>query len=178
MNWFHLSMLPGGVAAIALVAALLAPAVTSAEVSVEEGETATFDVTLTQAGYNRTGCKVEYNYFTEGDSATSQDFERKRGKLTYYAGDTTLSVDVETYSDNCRENDETFKLVVKNRKFGTVGDLYSDDLERCSNSLSRYTWKEKTFYATITDDGTASRGSDSYENQKYGCRGSSNTFGE
>ena len=158
-------------ALFAMAATLIAPYPAGAEPRAEEGRTLYFDVALAETP--GTGCKIEYNYFTESGSAKEgTDFKATRGKLVFFRGDRTKRVGVVTLTDKCLEQDETVELVVADG----VSVSFEDWAHWCHYVEI---WRKKRFVGTIIDDGSAS--SSTYEDQKYGCGGgdgSVQTFGE
>ena len=149
------------VALLAVAATLTAPCPAGAGPRAEEGRTLYFDVALAETPGS--GCKIEYNYFTESGSAKQgTDFKAARGKLVFLRGDRTKRIGVVTLTDKCLEQDETVELVVTDGVSVSIADWagWCHHVE---------IWRKKRFEGTIVDDGSAS--SSTYEDQKYGCGG-------
>ena len=92
-------------------AALPTPAFGIVDASAEEGDSATFRVTLSPAATE----EVTVNYATSvasGDTAVQADFTANNGTLTFAAGDTTESFTVATVEDTAAESDETFTVTL------------------------------------------------------------------
>ena len=149
------------VALFAMAATLIAPYPAGAEPRAEEGRTLYFDVALAETPGS--GCKIEYNYFTESGSAKQgTDFKAARGKLVFLRGDRTKRIGVVTLTDKCLEQDETVELVVTDGVSVSIADWAG----WCHNVEI---WRKKRFVGTIVDDGSVS--SNTHEQQKFGCDG-------
>ena len=82
-----------------------------ADASADEGDSATFTVTLNPAVTN--AVTVDYATSVEtGDTAAQADFTANNGTLTFDAGDTTNTFTVATLQDSVDEVDETFTVTL------------------------------------------------------------------
>ena len=82
-----------------------------ADASADEGDSATFTVTLNPAVTN--AVTVDYATSVEtGDTAAQADFTANNGTLTFDAGDTTKTFTVATLEDSVDEVDETFTVTL------------------------------------------------------------------
>ena len=82
-----------------------------ADASADEGDSATFTVTLNPA----VTAEVTVDYATSvetGDTAAQADFTANNGTLTFDAGDTTKTFTVATLEDSVDEVDETFTVTL------------------------------------------------------------------
>ncbi len=162
---------------IACAAALFAmagmlPAAASG-VEVNEGDTATVEVprsaTRTMLPPSH-GHRIDYNYATQNGTASKYlDFKHVSGSLTFWPGQNSKEVEIETLGDACDESDETFSLKL-------TGGTCTLTLSGQSCPLTVAT--EITFEVTIKN--VEHDGSDSYLNTAQGCSGGSSgsTFGE
>ena len=117
--------------------ALPTPAFGIVDASAEEGDSATFRVTLSPAATE----EVTVNYATSvasGDTAVQADFTANNGTLTFAAGDTTESFTVATVEDTAAESDETFTVTLSSVSPAGAATLPVDP----------------TAMGTITDDDT------------------------
>ena len=90
-----------------------------ADASADEGDSATFTVTLNPAAAGA----VTVDYATSvaaSDTAAQSDFTAKNGTLTFAAGDTTESFTVATLEDSVDEVDETFTVTLSNASGATL----------------------------------------------------------
>ena len=104
-----------------------------ADASADEGDSATFTVTLNPAAAD----EVTVDYATSvaaSDTAAQSDFTAKNGTLTFAAGDTTESFTVATLEDSVDEVDETFTVTLSNVSGSTLpadptatGTIIDDD---------------------------------------------------
>ena len=104
-----------------------------ADASADEGDSATFTVTLNPAA----AVEVTVDYATSvaaSDTAAQSDFTAKNGTLTFAAGDTTESFTVATLEDSVDEVDETFTVTLSNVSGSTLpadptatGTIIDDD---------------------------------------------------
>ena len=108
-----------GIAALMLAAPVqpaAAAQLQAPDIEVDEGQKAVFKITLPQA-YN---FSLRYPYKTQDGTAKSgQHYDAKQGKLVFWAGTTSLQVEVQTRvsQDAVTRN---FKLVI------SEGELYSN----------------------------------------------------
>ena len=62
--------------------------------------------------------RFDYTYETRDGSALKDvDFEHVSGTLTFWPGESSKTLEVETYEDRCKEADETFTLTVTDGKY-------------------------------------------------------------
>ena len=104
-----------------------------ADASADEGDSATFTVTLNPAAAD----EVTVDYATSvaaSDTAAQSDFTAKNGTLTFAAGDTTETFTVATLEDSVDEVDETFTVTLSNASGSTLpadatatGTIIDDD---------------------------------------------------
>ena len=104
-----------------------------ADASADEGDSATFTVTLNPAAAD----EVTVDYATSvasSDTAAQSDFTAKNGTLTFAAGDTTETFTVATLEDSVDEVDETFTVTLSNVSGSTLpadptatGTIIDDD---------------------------------------------------
>ena len=90
-----------------------------ADASADEGDSATFTVTLNPAAAD----EVTVDYATSvaaSDTAAQSDFTAKNGTLTFAAGDTTETFTVATLEDSVDEVDETFTVTLSNVSGSTL----------------------------------------------------------
>ena len=97
-----------------------------ADASADEGDSATFTVTLNPAAAD----EVTVDYATSvaaSDTAAQSDFTAKNGTLTFMAGDTTETFTVATLEDSVDEADETFTVTLSNVSGTTLpADAHGD----------------------------------------------------
>ena len=104
-----------------------------ADASADEGDSATFTVTLNPAA----AVEVTVDYATSvaaSDTAAQSDFTAKNGTLTFAIGDTTETFTVATLEDSVDEVDETFTVTLSNASGSTLptdptatGTIIDDD---------------------------------------------------
>ena len=106
------------------------PTLSITDVTVEEGDTATFTVTLSPAGMQT----VTVSYDTRNDSATAganNDYTARSGSLSFSVGTMQQTIDVPTRDDNVDESGESFRVILsspngaalsKGTGFGTIID--------------------------------------------------------
>ena len=165
---------------IACAAALFATAsmlpAAASGVEVNEGGTATVEVprsstgTMMPSGHSH---RIDYNYATHNGTASKYlDFNHVSGSLTFWPGENSKEVEIETLEDACDESDETFSLKLT----GGTCTLTHSAFQGVSCPLPVAT--EMTFEVTIKN--VEHDGSDSYLNIAQGCSGGSSgsTFGE
>ncbi|MGN6184329.1 MAG: Calx-beta domain-containing protein [Thermoanaerobaculia bacterium] len=80
------------------------PEISVTDVSVAEGGTASFQVTLS----NPSASLVEVNYLSSSGTAGASDYTPVSGTLSFIAGTTSMTVNVLTTADTLQEPDETF----------------------------------------------------------------------
>lgn len=108
------------------------PTISVGDVTVsEDGGTATFEITLSEAVAN----PVTLDFATTGGTAVEpSDYDATSGSLTFAAGETVKSVSVPIVDDTVHESDETFTLDITNVVGIDVGDasglgtITNDDL--------------------------------------------------
>ncbi|KAA2211332.1 Calx-beta domain-containing protein [Teichococcus oryzae] len=156
------------------------PSVTISDATVDEGDVATFNVTLSSAAMG----PVTVNYATSNGTAAASDFTARTGTLTFTAGETSKTITVQTTEDTTVEPDETFNVTLSapsgatlGEKTSAVGTIVNDDqapLPALSVSNATVTEGEQaTFTITLsaaaagpvtvgytTANGTALSGSD------------------
>jgi hypothetical protein len=89
------------------------------DVSVAEGDTATFTVTLS----NPDGTTVTVDYVTTAGTATAgSDYTAVSGWLTFPSGVTIQSIAVTTLQDTSSESDETFTVDLSHPTNATISD--------------------------------------------------------
>ena len=81
------------------------------DASVEEGETAQFTVTLSQAANETVTVEFQTNDRT---AAAGDDYTQTSGTLTFNAGDRTKTISVQTTEDDTQESDEDFTVTLSN----------------------------------------------------------------
>ena len=95
------------------------PTLSIEDVSVEEGETAQFTVTLT----GTISQTVTVGFQTDAGTATADDdYTSASGTLTFTPSDTTRTISVPTVDDTIREEDETFSVTLSNPAGATLAD--------------------------------------------------------
>ena len=106
------------------------PALSIRSVTVGEGETADFVVTLDQAS----GQIVTVSYeTTDGSARMGEDYNAASGSLTFTAGETEKTIPVETLPDTLVEGNETFSMGLSNPSGATLqvgsatGTIVDDD---------------------------------------------------
>ena len=117
--------------------ALPTPAFGIVDASAEEGDSATFRVTLSPAATE----EVTVNYATSvasGDTAVQADFTANSGTLTFATGDSSKTFTVATVEDTTAESDETFTVTLSSVSPAGAATLPADP----------------TAMGTITDDDT------------------------
>ena len=97
--------------AAAMVTALAQPVLAqqfqAPDIEVDEGDDASFTITLPEDYY----IGIRWSYTTEDGTATSgDDYTKTEGSAVFPAGVTTVTVAVPTTADNQTEDDETFSL--------------------------------------------------------------------
>ena len=101
------------------VPVVVVPAISVGDATVEEGETASFTVSLSEP----TSVDVSVDYEAESDSASrGSDFEASSGTLVFASGATSKTVSVATTEDADDEEDETFTLRLSNPQKATLDD--------------------------------------------------------
>ncbi len=140
--------------------------------TVAEGETATVTASIGLAPYN--GQRIEYDYATSGGTALNgTDFDSVSGTLTYSPTETSKTIDIETYTDDCDESDEDFTIKFTNRTCTSTDYLgnmcdYISDLHKVTSASH-----------TIVIQNVEGSGASGYTTEKYGCGPSTTTtFGE
>ena len=101
------------------------PAFAIADASADEGDSATFTVTLSPAATE----EVTVNYATSvasGDTAVQADFTANSGTLTFAPGDSSKTFTVATVEDTTAESDETFTVTLSNVSPATAATLPAD----------------------------------------------------
>ncbi len=101
-----------------------APAARPAELSVadaeaDEGGTLSFAVTLSAAADE--AVTVDYAT-TDGTAVAGEDYRAASGTLSFAAGETSKTVEVEAHADRAAEDDETFALALSNASGAVIGD--------------------------------------------------------
>ena len=97
------------------------PTLSINDVSVEEGETAEFTVTLSEASEQT----VTVNYRTDmGLGISTDDYQARSGELAFDPGDTTKTISVPTVDDGEDEETEAFTVKLSN----SVGATLLDDV--------------------------------------------------
>ena len=117
--------------------ALPTPAFGIVDASAEEGDSATFRVTLSPAATEA----VTVDYATSvasGDTAVQADFTANSGTLTFATGDSSKTFTVATVEDTTAESDETFTVTLSSVSPAGAATLPADP----------------TAMGTITDDDT------------------------
>ena len=117
------------------------------DASADEGDSATFRVTLNPAATEA----VTVNYATSvasGDTAVQADFTANNGTLTFATGDSSKTFTVATVEDTAIEPDETFTVTLSSVSPATAATLPADP----------------TATGTITDDDTPTMLSISVDN--------------
>ena len=99
------------------------PTISVADVTVaEDGETATFTVTLSAAS----NLAVTVDYATADDTAEDEngddDYTADSGTLTFTAGQTSKTVEIDINDDDVFETAETFLLQLSNASNATIAD--------------------------------------------------------
>ena len=104
----------------AVVLNVVSRALVIADDSVEEGETASFDVTLTPADPDN---PVTVDFFTSEASATDpEDYDGQSGTLTFAPNETTKTISVPTVDDALDESDELFAVNLEEPAGATLAD--------------------------------------------------------
>ena len=89
------------------------------DVSLEEGQTAVFTVTLSPTSEKT----ITVNYQTQdGTAKAPEDYTATQGTLQFDPGDTTQEIRVPVNSDNVVENNESFTLVLNNAVNAEIAD--------------------------------------------------------
>ena len=96
-----------------------APQLSIGDVSVEEGETAQFTVTLSKAANVAVTVEFQTN---DGTAAAGDDYTQTSGTLTFNAGDRTKTISVQTTEDDTQESDEDFTVTLSNPTRATLDD--------------------------------------------------------
>ena len=88
-----------------------------------EGQPARFRVALTSAPTGGNTVTVDYATSTESDDAAvaGRDYRAAGGTLTFRAGETLKTVDVQTYADAADDDGETFTLTLSNAGGANIG---------------------------------------------------------
>ena len=95
------------------------PTLSVGDATVEEGGTASFEVTLSPASART----VTVDYQTVGGTAAEGiDYTRASGTLTFDAGETRQTIEVETTEDSDDEPDEAFTVRLSNPDRATLAD--------------------------------------------------------
>lgn len=95
------------------------PSLSIGDLSVAEGGTASFTVTLSAVS----GRNVTVDWATGGGSADSpQDYHADHGTVSIAAGATTVKIEVATENDHFDEMDETFGVTLSNAHNATISD--------------------------------------------------------
>ena len=133
-----------------MIMALAQPAVaqtfSAPDIDVDEGDKATFKVTLPSA-YNGS---LRWTYQTEDGTADSgDDYTAASGYLVIPTGSNTGSVAVQTSEDDVADDGETFKLKLSN--FQTQGFSRNNPNQWTSAFLLSGVPTEKTMTATIDE---------------------------
>jgi hypothetical protein len=98
---------------------IVPPSIDIDDVSVNEGVSAVFTVTLSAASTDT----VTVEYDTHHGSATAgSDYTSTSGTLTFGAGVTSQTITVLTVNDTAKENDETFYVELSNPTNATIYD--------------------------------------------------------
>ena len=158
----------------------------AASLEVEEGRTVSVEVRKTWfvatvpeflGGAAAGGCRVDYRYETRGGTAQEQiDFEHISGQLTFWPGERSKTLKIETNEDRCKEDDETFSVELTGGKataFGAAANYVNCGIHEVPSTIS--------VGITIKDVPSESGSGGSYEEQKYGCGGGGDgvqTYGE
>jgi hypothetical protein len=140
------------------------PAISVADATVEEGGTATLDVSLSEA--HAKGVSVDYATVT--GTADDNDFTSTSGTLTIPAGETTAAIEVEITQDDLNEGGETFTVELSNPSNATLDDgtaavtILDDDAPTLSIQTSEgfdYVRVEEgeTAQVVVSMQGTSSR---------------------
>ena len=95
------------------------PQLSIGDASVEEGETAQFTVTLSQAANETVTVEFQTN---DGTAAAGDDYTQTSGTLTFNAGDRTKTISVQTTEDDTQESDEDFTVTLSNPTTGATLD--------------------------------------------------------
>ncbi|MGB2982393.1 MAG: Calx-beta domain-containing protein, partial [Candidatus Bipolaricaulia bacterium] len=100
-----------------------APSISIDDVSVAEGDTATFTVTLS----NPSASTVTVDYGTsDGTASQPGDYTLSSGTVTFLPGETSKPVTVPTIEDLIDEPDETFAVNLSNASNATIADLLGE----------------------------------------------------
>jgi C1A family cysteine protease len=95
------------------------PTISINDVTVNEGESATFTVTLS----NPSSAEITVEYTTaDGTAIAGEDYISTNGTLTFAAGETSQSITVEGIDDAIYEGEETFNLNLSNPSNATLDD--------------------------------------------------------
>ena len=95
------------------------PTLSIGDASADEGETASFEVTLT--GTSTQTVTVAYQTF-EGTAVEDTDYEAESGTLTFAVGTTQRTIEVRTIEDTDDEADEAFTVRLTNPNGATLAD--------------------------------------------------------
>lgn len=90
--------------------------ISSNQVSVNEGQTATFSVSLNKV-WTQT---VRVDYITDHITTNDKDYKGVTGTLNFDPGETAKTISVETVEDTSVEGDEGFKVVLSNPINSTI----------------------------------------------------------
>ena len=90
-----------------------------ADAEADEGGILSFAVRLSRAA----GDAVTVDYATaDGTAAAGEDYAAAAGTLTFAAGETSKTVEVEAHADRAAEGDETFTLALSNASGAPIDD--------------------------------------------------------
>lgn len=155
----------GAVALAILGGAILEPARASADPTASEGRELVFKITVPQAPGKNT--KIHYRFQTvDGTARAHEDYRPDSGRPTFFAGQGTKTVSVQTLPDQDNERDETVYLRVYDGKIRATGWR--------SRLIGQFPLRrEMTLTGTIVNVRPPS-----YEDQKYGSGYSGTRFGE
>ncbi|HFC11370.1 MAG TPA: hypothetical protein ENJ56_00900, partial [Anaerolineae bacterium] len=127
--------------------ALADPTISVAEVVVDEGQPATFAVTLNHASTQT----ITVDYVSADGSATSGDYTATAGTLTFAPGETTHTISVPTIDDSAIEDNETFEIVLSNLNgaaaLDELGEVTATGFLTMSGSMSSLTFGAGGFLA-------------------------------
>lgn len=100
------------------------PTISIGDVTVTEGETAEFTVRLSQASERPVSVRfvAAGGTASPGDDSDSDYFDEVSGRLNFEPGQTTATIQVETYDDSRVEDTETFVVVLSSPVNATVAD--------------------------------------------------------
>jgi len=169
-----------GWVAVAMLAVMVGSA-QAAAVTVTEGETATFQITVTPKSGNGASSRVRLWYDTDGGTAVEgEDYQTAHSwahNVQAWSG-SPVTISVPTFEDAAVEGDETFNIRIRKIEVWVPHRWGASYWRTTPNSKWKISGVRSATIIDATPQEPESDGHESYEDEKYGPGYTGTVFGE